>query len=318
METRIDEKFIAATELLGRRGLTTVKQRYEESFDFESNYQYHDKNHSKLVSRRFGELASEIVEVCPGLISPEDIIFGKALAKGHDRRIVFYHAVTESPAGYELITMKRLLGANENWSADEEIEDMEAINNEAEEEIFMPYHASLVRESYEATIPGFSPEHKTVFQPKLTENTRPLPRLIAISDLGSVLLNPEGYLRDGDTLFREEQMDVLRMLINPNSPIYENEKVKEDVRGRIINWSHNQVPFAIGQMELFEGVIGPLPEGAKQVLRRHNHFCESIEASKRVALRREDMSLKELIYDLGYLSRDTRSHLIDPKALSLI
>ena|SRR3989344_2995734 len=318
----ISEKEITqeACRLLGKNGLETVSTRYEDTDPFNS-YQYHKLSHSRLVGQRFKKLASDLREEIPSLISPEDIVFGTANAKGHDRFIDWepVSKIVEDIDGYEVMTMKRYSGPNEEKSAEEEILDMRMINEKLGREVFGDYHEAICLESYRVTIPGFSPEHKTVFQPNLKPETSIVARLTGLADIGSAGMNTERFLEDGDELFREEQLDILLMLTSPNSLMFTNSRVSDHVRGRMINWSNFQPNFARGRGELFDSDTEGLPEKAIKILKNHfDHFDDSYEATLSIAKKRESMTLQELIVDMGYTTKDTRKHLIQRQILNKI
>ena len=235
-------------------------------------------------------------------------MLGEALAKGHDRFIAWFSDLQDKNS-IQRILMKRLGGYNEETSAFETIGDMRKINSDLGKEIFTSEDEHICFEAYGVTIPGFSLENKTVIQPRLNKDSSLIARLIAFSDLGSSGLLPPGYLKDGNNLFREEQLDIFRKL-SGKSPITSEER--EDISERIVSWSHSQVDFALGRGKLFEQELGDLPEKVKNALRkRFSAFSASTDASLNVAQAREKMAFAEKIYSLGYLTSDTRSRFIN-------
>ena len=307
MIVEIEPKFEESAIALGARALYVVDSRYEQNQNPEYDFQYHRVRHSALVASRFKSLAEEIYKVDPEIISQRDILLGEALAKGHDRFIAWY-SEPQFKNCIERVLMRRLGGYNEETSAFETIGDMRKINLDLGIEIFTNEDEKVCFESYGVTIPGFSLETKTVFQPRLCKDSSLIARLIAFADLGSAGLFPFGYIKDGNNLFREEQLDIFRRLTDAE-PIAEAER--KDISDRIRLWSHSQVDFAFGRGALFEQELGDLPEKIKDILRsRFSKFRASADASLNIAQAREGMNFAEKIHSMGYLTSDTRSRLI--------
>lgn len=312
MIVEVGPKFEESTIKIGARALCVVDSRYEQNQNPEYDFQYHRVRHSALVALRFKSLAEEIYEIEPEIISRRDILLGEALAKGHDRFIAWY---SEPQIKNEIkrVLMKRLGGYNEETSAFETIGDMRKINLDLGTEIFTTADEQVCLEAYGVTIPGFSPENKTVYQPRLSKDSSLVARLIAFADLGSAGLWPLSYIKDGNNLFREEQLDIFRKLTGAE-PITEEER--KDINERIELWSHSQVDFALGRGILFEQELGDLPGKVKDILRsRFSKFSASAEAALNIAQARERMTFAEKIHSMGYLTSDTRSRLINQSHL---
>ena len=193
---------------------------------------------------------------------------------------------------------------------------MRDINISLGSEIFTPEREVQSLETYRVTVPGFSPELKTVIQPNLNPDTSPIARLTGLADIGSSGMNTDRFIEDGDELFREEQLDIFLMLTTPNSLMFTDSRVSDHVRGRMINWSNSQPNFARGRGELFDSDTEGLPEKAKSILRtQFDHFEDSYTATLTIAKKRESMTLRELIVDMGYTDKDTRKGLINEDSL---
>ncbi len=139
------------------------------------------------------------------------------------------------------------------------------------------------------TQPQFSLKEKTVIQPRLTRNSSIEEFAIAAADIAVCGYNTEQYMRDGLTLFRENNR-----LIGLNH--LEQDK-RSSLRSTLIGWLHGQVLFVDGQCKLWRRSF--IPSGIKN---RLTMFTQSRRAAKRRWQMYRDTSLEELLDLFGFTS----------------
>lgn len=209
-------------------------------------------------------------------VTERDIRLARVIAAFHDA-VQEWRPEREREAGRWGGECKRLIGDNEQMSADELIACMERANEEANAEIFSESDMKVGRAAIMATVPGFDTGHNTVIQPNLTVESGPLVRAIALADLAVVGMGGGArYVDVGNRLFREENLDLIG-IDAANLADWQ----KEALAQRMLAWKKFQPKFAAGRRDLFETEIAPLPEGAKEEL--HKLFCkfdESIVAAQ--------------------------------------
>ena len=231
-------------------------------------------------------------------VTEKDIALGKLSSAQHDivRRWEENRVKDEN---FEKVMRRRFIGDNEKASARAALEFMEKANQEAEEEIFKDEDIEMVREAIVVTIPEFDTERKTVIQPHLNKESSFVARALALADIGAAGM--EGYNefgREGDALFREENLDILSALENLEELTLEQ---KEYFRNRMLMWSKFQSEFASGRKSLLKkelsGLTSPVQDRVKDLF---DTFDESIAGAEATATKREKMTFEELTEDMGY------------------
>jgi hypothetical protein len=148
-------------------------------------------------------------------------------------------------------------------------------------------------------------EKLTVVQPNLNFESHLVARAVALGDLGTAGMDgPEAFLKEGDTLFREEQLDVARLVRRKqilNIPAEHKTRIME----RIVKWSGTQPKFAEGRRDLLEAELeGLTPDAKQRVAALFPHFDSSIAAAKEQLARRQELLAREdfvgLLREVGY------------------
>lgn len=291
-------EFREAVEICGREVLTLIHERYEANPNPEWNFQYHNCEHAKIVAGRVEQILRIIQENSPqGFVTEKDILLGRLIALSHDR-IINWEAATTEEQEFSKVTMRRAIGQNEEDSAQELINSMRAANYLSGRQIFFEKDEEIAREAILATIPAFDANLLTVVQPNLKPDASPVAIALALSDIGSAGLDPVQFIKEGDALFREENLDVLRALTGGES-IAEHKKAY--FAARMKAWTGFQKVFARGRSLKLNDDLGNLPEKAKEALRElFNKFPESERLVDELINRRSQMTFKELVEDMGY------------------
>lgn len=209
-------------------------------------------------------------------ITEKDIRLGRIIAAFHD---IVQNWREERQDGW-MIKRQRFIGDNEQASADEFVAYMRKMNEEEGVEVFSARDMEVGQAAIMATVSGSGLKHNTVVQPNLTEWLEPLVRAMALADLATAGMGGGArYIDGGNRLFREENLDVVGADINELT-----DEQKELLMRRMLAWKRFQPKFAAGRRDLFESEIAPLPEGAKEELRKlFCKFDESIIAAQKDA-----------------------------------
>lgn len=302
-ETHYETKNEASPESCAN--LAVIEATNKISSDFEGrenekeNLPFHNSLHTGHVAERVGLILETIGEANPELVSAKTKSLGKIAASFHD--IIQGWEEREIPDGqFSKIIRSRFAGKNEEASANLAIKFIERANAQNNGEIFSKEDAQIVREAIQATVPGFNAKKETVVQPNLNEKSSVVARALALADIGTAGVDgPETFLKEGDALFKEENLDILEASKKDSNGIPEN--LKNYYRQRMINWSNFQPKFAQGRKELIEIELNGLPEQSKKKLRTlFNKFDASIEAAKQKATSRTQMPFEELLIDMKF------------------
>ena len=247
---------------------------------------FHNVAHSREVVQRTEMILEAMVN--GGVeISEEDFQLGRMLAAGHDLVQKWTIKLRENGKRERV----RFKGENEKDSADALIEMMKTSGCRR-----MP--EDVIRETLDATIPS-GWDGKTVVQAHLTPESHPVVRAVALADLGAAGLDPASFIRGGDQLFVEENIDLLDLDLDQISEVD-----IEKYRARMLAWTKSQMGFAEGRRDRLEAELGNLPEAAKAELRKlFSHFDESIAKAKEHVERREALSFEDLYEAMGFVSR---------------
>lgn len=278
--------------------LLKIGNDFENSANEEEKLPFHNREHTEGVIRRTSLILSALKEADPLLVNEQDIILGRFAAAFHDL-IQKWEKNSLQEKEFVKITRRRFSTDNERASADEAIKFMEEINRENDEEIFSENNKRVVREAIEVTIPGFDPSLQTVIQPNLKENTSLIARAVALADIGAAgMEGPEAFLPEGDALFREENLDILKALKNPRNI---SEKEKEYYQKRMLNWSKSQESFVQGRKTRLAEELQGIPEKGKEIIASlFNEFDDSVREINEKNKERENMSFEELAVNMGY------------------
>jgi hypothetical protein len=268
----------------------------------EDNLDFHNIQHTEDVIRRTENILRAIQRVTVHVVSEKDIALGRLAAAFHD---VVQEWKEQEAQGKTL--RQRFIGKNEEASADEAIAFLDREASGQADQGLSEEDFEIVAEAIRGTVPGFSMEKKTVIQPNITEQSSLVARALALADIGTAGMDgAENFLREGDALFREENLDIMRALRNQEEL---SNEVKEGYRNRMIAWSKFQPIFAKGRQELLDEELRGLPLGADVAIKKlFNTFDESISASARRGEERESMSFDELALDMGFFEKKPMNH----------
>lgn len=299
IENKLFQESVTETAI---RALRVIDERYTYNPDPENVLQFHDRDHNLRVGRVARGILSAICDADPNIVSFRDLLMAEFAGINHDRYIGWVVS-SISVGDQEKLVMQRDIGTSEEKSAQEAIDEMDKTNNTKGVEIFTEEDKLATQQAILATVPGFDPNLGTVFQPNLTKDTTMVGWGVALGDLASAGVNPERYLKDGNNLFREEQIDVFRALLSgePIDPYQIG-----FIRDRMITWSEFQITFARGRKQVMDQDISVLPIGAQKVLNRiFTKFEDSALAAAQIAKQRTRMDFPQLVESFGY-NTDTR------------
>lgn len=291
--------------------LAQVRKDFEDAPEEKDRLPFHNTHHSRDVARRTELILSTIRQAAPHLVSEHDVKIGKLAGAFHDVKQRWEENRIQEGA-FTKVMRKRFAGENEAKSADAAIAFMERANRESGKEIFSKDDKKVLREAIDATIPGFNPEKGTVVQPNMNRESPAIVRAVALADLGTAGMDgPEKFIPEGDALFREENLDILEAMKNPDGI---PDSQKEYFRKRMISWSASQSKFAEGRRALLDAELDGLPAEAQEKVRElFTHFDTSIEAATQKTARRASMSFEALAADMGYQERNDMDELRDGK-----
>jgi len=266
----------------------------EKGLDF---LPFHNEEHTKGVIERSLSIVDAIRKSNPELVSDKDTTLVKIASAFHDI-VQKWEESRSSSDVLEKITRKRFISENEKDSASAAEMFMQNENKKHEREIFSKDDIEKVKEAIMGTVPGFDVEKNTVVQPNINENSKIIARVLALSDIGTAgMEGSENFLKEGNDLFREDNLDIMEKIESGN--ISEDEK--ESIKKRIMGWTKFQELFAAGRKEKLKEEISVFSEDAQKALEElFNTFDDSIQGAKNLAEKRIKMTFEEIIKDIGY------------------
>lgn len=285
--------------------ILAVRERFEDDSDERNRLPFHNRRHTLDVIRRTRALLEAIRE--GGVITERDVKMGMLAGAFHDtvqrweESRVKWQENGKEVENHEKVMRRRFAGENEEASAAEAIAFMDkAVEESGDPGLFSEDDKHIVAEAIGATVPGFNPEKGTVIQPNLKEKSSLIAHAVALADLGTAGMDgPEKFAREGDALFREENLDILVVFQKPLDEIPEDQK--EYYRKRMLGWSKFQAVFAAGRRALLEEELRGIPEGVRDNVKKlFSRFDETIESAKKNGERRESMTFEELLRDMEY------------------
>lgn len=306
-----------ATNAGAQAAIELLRARFEDVEDDKEKLPFHNAGHSVGVAARTRKILEAIERGAPELVDERTVEIGQLAAIFHDS-VQKWVPVETKEGDFTKVMRKRLaspadakavLGAedyagNEAASAAEAIKFIDGYDAKRRAdglaEVYTDEDKEVIRRAIDATIPGFDPEKGTVVQPRLVKESSVITRAVALSDLGESGMDPEGYLKAGDALFREENLDILEASKDPKGL---SDAQKEYYRKRMLGWSKFQPKFAAGRKARLEQELEGLPEAAAAEVRKlFTKFDESVEGAAAAAAKRENMTFDELMADMGYES----------------
>lgn len=289
------------------KALDMVKKRFGDSEDQQEDkdriLDFHNTRHTEAIVRRVEKILSAMEET-GAPITERNIARGKIYGAFHDVIQEENEPKATQEGEYEKVARVRKTAENEKASWEAAQEFMRKANEEAGEEIFTQEDMEGAEEAIKVTIPSFYFDKEkgwgTVIQPNLNKDTSFEARALALADIGAAGM--EGYEvfgPEGDAVFREENLDILRALREPEKL---SDGQKEYFRNRMLKWSEIQIGFAQGRKEFLDEELEGLDTAAQERLKEDvfNKFDDSIEGAKKKLEKRKSMSFEELARDMGY------------------
>ncbi len=306
-EKRVQGIINEAFGLIQKRFVIPADPEKKLDFDPDNELAFHGVAHTEGVIRRTEAILRAMQPLGVHAVTEKDILLAKIAAAFHD---VVQKWEPEDRKG--ALIRKRKTEVNEQASADEAIAFLKQEMETSGEKYFTEEDLEIIREAIQTTVPGLDMDKMTVIQPKMhtpkiSERSRRISKALALADLGTAGMDgAAAFLQDGDTLFREENLDIARALRNQEEL---SDEVKEAYRKRMFDWSVGQPIFANWRRNLLdEDLEGVTPEMAASIKLLFNTFDESISASKERAEKREGMSFDELALDMGFLEKKPMNH----------
>lgn len=272
-----------------------ISARFEHAENSEDNLAFHNVEHTDGVVRRTELILRTIRNSVPDAVSVKDIALGKVAAAFHDVVQEWDEDRTE-----DSVKRRRRTGSNEITSATEAVVFLEKMNKEFGQDIFSKDDLGIITDAIGATVPDYNAEEKTVVQPNITERSSIVARALALADLGTAGMDgADAFVREGNTLFREENLDIARAMKQSQSITSQE---KDRYRKRMLEWSVSQEIFARGRRNLFDKELQKIPfEAVISVKLLFGKFKESITAVGQLAKNREALSFEEIARDMGYV-----------------
>ncbi len=309
-----NRSYSRAADMLVEEARASVARRYGVG---EEKREYHGPEHTGGVVGR-SEIMLQALEAAGVHLSPKHKALAKIAASFHD---IFQFYGVDDAGGKEV--MQRRAPKNETYSAEAACRAMRALDEESGGALFTEEDYTLVTDAIMATVPKWNPELKTTYQPNLKPDSPLIVRILAIADLGTSGFNSKEFLKEGDALFREEQLDLadafeslariqrsqaqgVRLSEEDEAALTDFAQKKESYRERMLAWSASQPTFAEGRKLLFNqeidnATLGPEAKDVLKSLFSDEEFNRSIALSRAVASRRGQMqTCEDVARDMGY------------------
>ncbi|MEK7390800.1 MAG: hypothetical protein AAB635_01540 [Patescibacteria group bacterium] len=153
----------------------------------------------------------------------------------------------------------------------------------------------LVNSAILVTVPSWNTEYGTVVQAALTPESHSVIRAVALADIGSPGMEPDGFGNDGDALFIEQEIDIAEAIRKAKS----SDDISPDNQKRYLtryrSWLNSQHGYAKGRQTLFETELGNLNDRAKERVRQlFSRFAEAISTAESNAKTDEEYSFKQM------------------------
>lgn len=266
--------------------LGLIRTRYEGNSNPENDMPFHNSGHTEGVIRRTQILLQAMNA------GPEEYDVGVLGAAFHD--VVQKWEENNSVEGKCL--RKRFVVQNETDSAAEGVAWMKATGG------YSDAQCDLLTRAIMGTVPAWDPENKTVSQPRVPADASPAIRAIAMADLGIPGMDGgDEYVKTGDDLFREENLDVLRTVLAAKSRDDVAADLLEAYKGRIVGWCRGQATYARGRAARLPVELGDLSGPTRAAVKAlFTKFDESIAAAEEAIRVREAMAPWEVLQVTGY------------------
>lgn len=253
--------FLASSAIEASKSV--IKRKFEDS-KVPRRLFYHDTIHTGGVIDRATKIADTMN------LSNDEVMLAQIAAAFHD--VVQFYQEVPKPDGS--IIRQRLAGANERHSA---ISALTFLKDEGGD-IMTPSDEAIIIEAILVTVPGWSVEHSTVFQPALNPGSHSVTRAVALADVGASGMDPVLFAKEGLNLFAEEQIDIAMVLSTAKKAGDIDGETQAWYRARLLAWLKVQAGFARGRQALLPRELEGLTTLQKeQVTGLFSRFEESID-----------------------------------------
>ncbi len=269
--------------LAAHYALFLVQSRYGNDAQGENRLSFHALPHTVSVMAR----AEALAKAMGG--SAEEVMLSCIAAAFHD---VWQNWEKSAPDADERVMRRRFAGSNEAASADEAVEWMRSVGR------FKEGDDEVVRQAILATVPSWDVAAGTVVQPNLMPDSSLVVRAVAMADLATAGMDPEDYVDEGDSIFREDNLDIAAAIAHGEIP-----QDKQDAyKARMLAWRAIQPGFARGRKLRLEAELGnSMSDEAKQCVRAlFMGFDDSIAAAEKALSDRKDLPFWDMAKVMGY------------------
>lgn len=303
-DIELDHEALATSVERGiEQARTEISETYGPNGSLESYLPYHGVSHTDGAIERANLIVSTIRDVSgdsviterqakqvPLWVAFHDVKQGFDLDAGEDR-------------GFRTIKRVRHTVQNETDSANKLTQFMTTENtNSVDSVIYTDEDMQIGQDAILSTIPDWSTEFGTVTQPKRVEleaEGMPLAAaIVALADLGTAGIDGgEAFLRDGNQLFLEENVEIAHLL---NDPQTMSEEQMAWIKERLVDYAARQKAFIEGRMQLLDSDLGAFPYYVAQALKERifTKFGDSLKAADAAIARRNEASPSEVIAEL--------------------
>lgn len=270
-----------------QHALALVRTRYEENDNWQQNLPFHNVEHTEGVIRKTALLLRAM------RAEERKVQLGRLAAAFHDTK----QAWEPNPGPDGKVMRKRFAGTNEQASAAEAVAWMQQYP-----EVFTEEDYALVTVAIMATVPGWDPEAKTVYQPNLKTDSHPVVRAVALADLGTGGIDGREFIKEGDPIFREENLDIAAAIRAAKKQSDISADRQQAYKTRMLGWSRSQAGFVRGRKQRLELELGNLDTFLKDRVRSilFHHFGEAAQAADELVAKRENLPFWEVARAMGY------------------
>ncbi len=264
------------------QALHSIQSRYGDGVVADCRLEFHGLPHTVSVMSRSEELARAMGA------SDHQVMLACIAAAFHDT-VQDWEAIRH-PDGRVL--RRRFAGTNEAASADEAVAWMKSVGR------FTGADCGAVRDAILATVPCWDVQAETVKQSNLNPESMIIIRAVALADLATAGMDPEDFVAEGDSLFREENLDIASAIAGG----YVSRAQQDVYKKRMIAWRHAQPGFARGRALRLEEELGNLmsDEARKRVRALFAGFDSAVAAAYKAIFDRQDLPFWDMAKVMGY------------------
>lgn len=265
--TRYESRLLGIAQQASDRARALIQSRYE-AVDPPARLYFHVWSHTEGVIERGRQIA-----IALGLSPHLKLLSHLGCAK---------HDIEQSwkpvEKGNGIIVRERETVKNELASAVEAARFMATPDYG-----FTAEEVTIVMDSIMVTVPSWSVQDKTAFQPGLTPETHPVSRVVALADLSACAMDPKRFAEEGFSLFAEDQLDIMEALYAADTAADLDEQRKKTYRDRLLTWLSAQPDFVLGRRAMLSRELDGLNMSQRQrVSQLFSGFSHSISIATAV------------------------------------